>query len=57
MMDVQCVVCKKGEGEVHLIRCSICFKHFCDEHAYIKSGRKFCSEGCAEFFFHIDPDD
>ena len=32
-------------------------KYYCDEDAYLYSGRSFCSKHCAEFFFFEDPED
>lgn len=48
---LECVTCRKTESEVGLHKCPICFKHYCDEHAYTMSGRAFCSQFCAEYFF------
>ena len=56
-MDVECNECQKTEAEVKLQKCPICFKYFCDEHAYHRSGLWFCSKGCAEYFFFSEPDD
>jgi len=54
---MECVHCKKSETEVTLYKCEICFRHYCDDHGYLMSGRKFCSQYCAEYFFHSDPDE
>jgi hypothetical protein len=51
-----CHVCEKNDAEIKLMKCPICFKHFCDEHAYLWSGRPFCSNGCAEYFYFGDED-
>ncbi len=56
-MDVQCHECEKPETEARLRKCPICFKHYCEDHDYKRSGLTFCSAGCAEYFFHGDPDD
>ena len=56
-MKILCHKCEKDEKQVKLERCRICFKHFCDEHSQQKSGVSFCSRGCAEFFFFVDPDE
>ena len=56
-MQIVCVHCGKSLDEVQLAKCPSCFKHFCDEHAYLMSGRPFCSRKCAEYFFFGDPDD
>jgi hypothetical protein len=29
----------------------------CDEHKYVRSGRVFCSQFCAAYFFHGGDDD
>jgi hypothetical protein len=57
MPDNECVHCKKTEGQASLHKCPICFKYYCGEHAYQLSGRTFCSQPCAEYFFFSDPDD
>ncbi len=51
MSSVECVTCSKTADQVPLHRCAICFKHYCDEHGYSMSGRRFCSQFCAEYFF------
>jgi hypothetical protein len=40
-----------------LRQCKICHKYYCDDHAVQRSGVSFCSKGCAEYFFHVGPDD
>jgi hypothetical protein len=57
MMQTECYMCKKTDDQVRLHKCPICFKHYCEEHAVRRSGMWFCSEGCAEYFFHGEPDD
>ena len=57
MADHECVQCKKTEDETSLHKCPICFKYFCGEHAYLMSGRTFCSQPCAEFFFFSETDE
>ncbi len=54
---LECVTCKKSDAETRLQKCPICFKYYCDEHGYSMSGRKFCSQFCAEYFFFAEPDD
>ncbi len=56
-MDQECRNCGKTSDEVPLHKCQICFKHFCDEHAVRTSGVSFCSAGCGEYFFVVDPDE
>jgi len=57
METMQCTECGKTLDEATLSKCPICFKYFCTEHAYVTSGRRFCSRGCADYFFFGDPDD
>jgi len=39
------------------MKCSICFRMFCEDCAAVMSGRKFCSKFCAEYFFHGGEED
>ena len=52
-----CGQCGKTDEQTTLRKCPICFKLFCDEHAYLMSGRTFCSQPCAEFFFFSESDE
>ena len=54
---MNCIECQKDEMETILTKCPICFKYFCNDHAFVTSGRRFCSRGCADYFFFGDPDD
>ena len=56
-MDHKCKECEKAEPQVRLQKCRTCFAHFCEEHAFSRSGISFCSGGCADEFFFSDPDD
>lgn len=56
-MNQTCHECGKDDRDTRVRKCPICFKFFCEEHAYQRSGLWFCSNGCAEYFFHVDPDD
>jgi hypothetical protein len=56
-MEPECWECKVTEKDARLRKCPICFKHYCEDHAYQRSGVSFCSAGCAEYFFFADPDD
>jgi len=56
-MENECHKCKKSGIKTHLRKCPICFKYFCEDHAYHRSGVSFCSKGCSEYFFFADPDD
>jgi len=49
--------CELTGDDTKLHKCPVCFKHVCDEHAASRSGRKFCSDACAEYFFFGDPED
>jgi hypothetical protein len=57
MAEHQCVHCNKTDDETKLSKCPICFKYYCNEHAYQMSGRTFCSQPCAEFFFFSETDE
>ena len=47
-----------AEGDlIRLERCVICFRWYCEEHAAVRSGRKFCSKRCGEYFFFDDSED
>lgn len=60
-MENTCFKCQsdpdKKPGEQWLHKCPVCHNYFCDEHAALVSGRRFCSPGCADYFFYEDPDD
>ena len=51
------MTCQKNDDDARLDKCPICFKFFCEEHAYLYSGRRFCSKQCAQFFFFGEDDD
>jgi hypothetical protein len=57
MEEVKCRECGKTPKETRLRKCPICFQYFCDEHAKLRSGRPFCSQGCADYFFFAESDD
>ena len=52
-----CHTCEKTEEDTRLSRCSVCHRAFCEEHRHVMSGRSFCSQRCAEYFFFADPED
>ena len=52
----QCVHCRRPSAEAELKQCPICFKQFCEMHEYEISGRLFCSDKCAHYYFFVDPD-
>jgi hypothetical protein len=53
---LECVHCGKNDTETSLQKCPICFKWYCEEHSYSMSGRSFCSQFCAEYFFFGEED-
>ena len=50
----ECVACHRSEDEVPLYKCPICFRFYCDDHRYSMSGREFCGQRCARYFFFPD---
>ena len=57
MPEIACSVCEKNDDEARLLKCPICFKYVCAEHAFHYSGRIFCGKHCADYFFFADADD
>jgi hypothetical protein len=57
LSETICHECGKVDTETRLHKCPICFKHFCDEHTHLWSGRPFCSSGCAEYFYFGEEDE
>jgi hypothetical protein len=52
--------CDKCGGEQptwELIKCHICGHTTCYKCATFAYGRYFCSNHCAQYFFHAEPDD
>ena len=49
--EEKCKHCGRTTKETRLTKCPICFDYFCDDHAYLMSGRTFCGRGCAQHFF------
>jgi hypothetical protein len=47
----RCLVCGDSATEALLERCLVCGKYFCSDHAFKRTGRRFCSAGCARDFF------
>ncbi len=56
-MEVRCRHCGSPAEDRQLHKCPVCFAHFCEEHATVMSGRRFCSRGCADYFFFEDPEE
>lgn len=54
MADRRCVICKEDEDSVDLKKCPMCLKWYCEDCEYTISGRTFCSQICANFFFFGD---
>lgn len=55
-MTAACSKCSAGD-KVALMMCPICHKMVCERCQFSKSGRNFCSQYCAEYFFFGDEDD
>ena len=53
----ECKECGESEDDVFLHKCPICHKYICEEHKFVRSGRVFCSQFCAAFFFHEGDED
>jgi hypothetical protein len=56
MIAEKCYECEQTVDKIHLAKCTICFKYYCDEHSFDMNGRTFCSKGCAQYFFFSDDD-
>ncbi len=56
-MKEECRHCGKTREQVTLHKCQICFKYFCDDHAESTRGVSFCSPGCGQYFFFVDPEE
>ncbi len=51
-----CSRCGEADTSLDIAKCPICFKLAC-RHCSVKiSGRSFCSQICANYFFHGDDD-
>ena len=60
MLESFPLVCEKCDDEfdeMQLIRCPICHKRVCSSCRRNKGGKEFCSQYCAEFFFHYEEED
>ena len=51
---MNCFKCGKSDDKGQLTKCPICHKHVCDDCRFNLSGRYFCSNHCADFFFFDD---
>ena len=54
---VECSKCKAFREDYDISRCPICLKFVCNSCSLNISGRNFCSQGCANYFFHGDEDE
>ena len=52
-----CTVCDEPFEESSLQRCPMCHKMFCERCERNKGGKRFCSQNCAEFFYHYEEED
>jgi hypothetical protein len=51
-----CSKCSAKGEKISLMMCPICHKMVCEKCLIHKSGRSFCSQYCAEYFFFGDED-
>jgi hypothetical protein len=54
---MNCHDCERTASETRLTKCPVCHRHFCDEHRFVLSGRAFCTQRCAEYFFFAEPEE
>ena len=52
----ECYRCGES-GEFQMSSCLICQKGVCYRCSLSVSGRSFCSQACADYFFHGDDDE
>ena len=52
-----CAKCAMKADMKDLTRCPICFKLVCQKCQRSRGGKLFCSQYCAEFFFHYEEED
>ena len=52
-----CKECDFTEDDGFMYKCPICHKMICEDHKFVRSGRIFCSEFCAAYFFHESDED
>ncbi len=46
-----CEVCGATGFWMHMAKCPMCHKHFCDKCRHMFGGKEFCSRYCANEFF------
>jgi len=56
-LERECEVCGKTFREWAVSPCPICKKIVCHKCAHLAFARSFCSQACAEFFFHGEDDE
>ena len=52
-----CAKCDEILETTTQVRCPICFKNICPDCVRVRGGKEFCSQYCAEYFFHYEDDD
>ena len=52
-----CAKCEDPTSDMALTKCPICFKDVCEKCVRSKGGKEFCSQYCAEYFFHYEEED
>ncbi len=52
-----CAKCATRNEKENLTRCPICYKLVCEKCERSRGGKIFCSQYCAEFFFHYEDED
>jgi hypothetical protein len=55
-IPIHCTRCDQPIDDFTSIKCPICFKVVCRKCARAKGGKEFCSQFCAEYFFHYEED-
>ena len=48
---IACTKCNKVPKVLRLTKCAECFKPLCEDCAFVRYARKFCSKACANAFF------
>jgi hypothetical protein len=53
----RCNTCGREQPTWNLITCPVCGQVSCHKCAKFAYGRHFCSDRCAQYFFHAEPDE
>jgi hypothetical protein len=53
----ECCKCGDTGTDSEILVCPICYKGVCFRCSIKISGRDFCSQACANYFFHGDDDE